>query len=77
MDPEYARQNQAFVARALGRSEGWSEPEVVSKVVWDAATDGTDQIRYLAGADAVAMNEMRQSSTDEAWVQMMKTNFGI
>jgi NAD(P)-dependent dehydrogenase (short-subunit alcohol dehydrogenase family) len=77
MDPEYARQNQAFVTRALGRSEGWSEPEVVSKVVWDAATDGTDQIRYLAGADAVAMNEMRQSSTDEAWVQMMKTNFGI
>ena len=29
-----------------------SEPEVVAEVIYQAATDGTDQLRYTAGDDA-------------------------
>ena len=34
-------------------AESGSEPEVVSEVIYQAATDGTDQLRYTAGDDAV------------------------
>lgn len=31
----------------------FSEPEVIADVVYEAATDGKNQLRYMAGADAV------------------------
>ncbi|MFJ9371302.1 SDR family oxidoreductase [Nocardia sp. NPDC101769] len=37
----------------------YSEPEQIAEVVYQAATDGTDQLRYLAGADAKATYETR------------------
>jgi len=77
LDPEYDRQVTAFTTTAMARTDGWSEPRVVSEAVWEAATDGTDKIRYLAGEDAKQMAAGRSQMDDEAWVAMMKTNFGI
>ena len=77
VDPEYGRQMQAFIAAATGRSDGWSEPSVVSDVVVEAVTDGTDRIRYLAGADAEAMWQGRTQMGDTDWVAMMTERFGL
>lgn len=77
LDAEYARQVEAFIKTAQGRSDNWSDPRVVSEVVWGAVTDGSDKIRYLAGGDAKQMAAARNNMTDEAWVKMMKDNFGI
>jgi hypothetical protein len=35
--------------------------------VYEAATDGKDQLRYIAGADAKAMYAMRLQLGDEAF----------
>jgi len=45
--------------------EQYSDPEQVAEVVYRAATDGTDQLRYLAGADARATYESRLQLGEE------------
>jgi hypothetical protein len=34
--------------------ETYSTPEQIAEVVYEAATDGKDHLRYLAGADGTA-----------------------
>ena len=45
----------------------YSSPEQIAEVVYEAATDGKDQLRYIAGADAKAMYAMRSQLGDEAF----------
>ncbi len=42
------------------RAESYSSPEAIAEVVYEAATDGKDQLRYYAGEDAKAFYKMRQ-----------------
>ena len=44
-----------------------STPGQVADVVYQAATDGTDQLRYLGGADVEATYAMRQQLGDDAF----------
>ena len=36
-----------------------SKPEQIAEVVYEAATDGKEQLRYVAGADAIATYQRR------------------
>lgn len=54
-----------------------STPEIIAEVIYTAATDGTDTLRYRAGADAEQLLTARKNMTDEAFFAMMKTNFQI
>lgn len=49
-----------------------SAPEVVADVIWQAATDGTDQLRYRAGADAHALLDARKTQDDATFMGEMK-----
>ncbi len=51
--------------------------EVVADVIYGAATDGSDRLRYTAGDDAHAIIANRQASDDAAFIAAMKTQFGI
>lgn len=54
------------------------EPEEVAEVIWSAATDGTDQLRYISGDGAVELLGGRYSSAqDEAFVAGLRKNFGL
>ena len=44
----------------------FSEPDAIAQVVYDAATDGKDQLRYTAGPDAVKAYALRQQLGLEA-----------
>jgi NAD(P)-dependent dehydrogenase (short-subunit alcohol dehydrogenase family) len=44
-----------------------STPESIAEVVYEAATDGKEQLRYLAGPDANAMYAQRQEQGVEAF----------
>jgi len=51
---------------------GWDEnnfssAELIAGVVYEAATDGKDNLRYLAGADAIASYAQRLQVGDEAF----------
>jgi NAD(P)-dependent dehydrogenase (short-subunit alcohol dehydrogenase family) len=67
-----ARQN------AGGTPTGKIEPAEVAEVVWTAVTDGTDQLRYLAGDGARTVLGQRYSAEqDEAFVAGMRAAFGL
>ncbi len=54
-----------------------SEPIVVAEVIYTAATDGTNQLRYPAGADARALLEQRKAQDDATFLQGIKKQFGL
>ena len=53
----------------------YSTPEQIAEVVYEAATDGKDQLRYVAGADAKSMYAMRLQLGDEAFRKAMAQQF--
>ncbi|PWJ58659.1 NADP-dependent 3-hydroxy acid dehydrogenase YdfG [Dyadobacter jejuensis] len=54
-----------------------SPSELVAEVIYGAATDGSDQLRYRAGADAEQMLSARGAMSDEAFIDMMKQQLDI
>jgi NAD(P)-dependent dehydrogenase (short-subunit alcohol dehydrogenase family) len=66
--PAYAELVEKAVAafRDPERTRGYSTPEQIAEVVYEAATDGKDQLRYLAGEDARALYAQRKEAGDEA-----------
>ena len=62
----------ALVAKAYAffrspeRATGYSTAEQIAEVVYEAATDGKTQLRYLAGEDAKALYAQRKAVGDEA-----------
>ncbi|MBX9601073.1 MAG: SDR family oxidoreductase [Bryobacteraceae bacterium] len=54
-----------------------SPPELVAEVIYQAATDGSAQLRYAAGEDAKAILAMRPGLSDADYVVMLKQRFGI
>jgi NAD(P)-dependent dehydrogenase (short-subunit alcohol dehydrogenase family) len=53
----------------------YSTPEEIAEVVYEAATDGKDQLRYVAGADAKAIYALRMQLGDEAFRKAMAQQF--
>lgn len=48
-----------------------SPPSLVAEVIYDAVTDGTNQLRYRAGDDANFLLDSRKKMTDEEFFAMM------
>ena len=55
--------------------ETYSTPEQIAEVVYEAATDGKDQLRYVAGADAKATYATRLQIGDEAFRKAIAEQF--
>jgi NAD(P)-dependent dehydrogenase (short-subunit alcohol dehydrogenase family) len=53
----------------------YSSPEEIAEIVYQAATDGKDDLRYVAGSDAKAMYEMRLQIGGEAFRKAMAQQF--
>ena len=58
-----------------GQMETYSSPAQIAEVVYEAATDGKDQLRYVAGEDAKATYAMRLQIGDEAFRKAMNQQF--
>ena len=54
-----------------------NSPDLVADVIFNAATDGTNTLRYAAGADAEHLLEARKTMNDAEFLSMMKTNLNI
>ena len=55
--------------------ESHSSPAQIAEVVYEAATDGKDQLRYVAGEDARATYAMRLQVGDEAFRKGLQKQF--
>ena len=53
----------------------FSSAEQIAAVVYEAATDGRDKLRYVAGEDAKALYAQRLQLGDEAFRKQMEQNF--
>ncbi|MEM9863746.1 MAG: SDR family oxidoreductase [Myxococcota bacterium] len=58
-------------------AESGSEAQVVSEVIYEAATDGTDRLRYTAGPDAAEIIKSRKLADDVTFLAGIKEQFGI
>jgi len=71
----------ALVDKVMGvitdpkQMETYSSPEQIAEVVYEAATDGKDQLRYVAGADAKATYATRLQLGDEAFRKAIRQQF--
>jgi NAD(P)-dependent dehydrogenase (short-subunit alcohol dehydrogenase family) len=57
----------AAVFRSPERAAKYSTAEQIAEVVYEAATDGKDQLRYVAGEDARASYAQRKAVGDEVF----------
>lgn len=68
---------QAFLAAMGPMAENASSPELVADILLAAATDGKDQLRYEAGADAVQLLAARRAADDASFLGGMRAQFGL
>ncbi len=54
-----------------------SEPIVVAEVIWNAVTDGSDNLRYTAGDDAKTLMSNRDNQDDQIFIGSVKSQFGL
>jgi NAD(P)-dependent dehydrogenase (short-subunit alcohol dehydrogenase family) len=54
-----------------------SEPEVIVDVIYTAATDGTNQLRYIAGEDAKLVIGVKQSVDDREYMDYMTRRYKL
>jgi len=76
---EYQPLVQAFVeAMSTMDTSSYQQPEEVAEIIWQAATDGSDQLRYVSGEGAEATLGRRYSlEQDEAFVAGMRATYGL
>lgn len=71
---------QGIVAKMMagfGSATHASEPSVVAEVIFSAATDGTQRMRYTAGEDAKELMANRKQYDDETFRQGVKKRFDL
>ncbi len=54
-----------------------SPPELVAEVIYGAATDDSNQMRYRAGADAHQLLDARRAMEEDAFIQNIKAQFQL
>ncbi|MGB1236705.1 MAG: SDR family oxidoreductase [Pseudomonadales bacterium] len=80
MDPEqpdYTPVIEKVQAAFAGLSEYASTPGRVAEVIWQAATDGRDQLRYRAGEDAEQLLDARKAQSDEVFFDMLRNSLKL
>jgi hypothetical protein len=58
------------------RAQRLATSEDVAKAIFDAATDGTDRLRYVATDDIKPPIKARRETSEEAYMAFMKRQFG-
>ncbi len=60
------------VFEGLRRSRGLATSDAVAKVIFEAATDGTDQLRYVATDDIRPLIDKRRGSSEAEYMAFMR-----
>lgn len=81
-NPELTEYNEFvnFFMQAMAKASNpkiLSTPDIIADVIYKAATDETNTLRYRAGADAEQLLTARASMNDAEFFGMMKAQFGM
>ncbi|PUZ28992.1 short-chain dehydrogenase/reductase [Chitinophaga parva] len=74
---EYQPLVQKLMSSVPTMYQNASPGSVVAQVIYEAATDGSDQLRYTAGEDAKAIIANRKQLDDAAIIKGVKSQFGL
>jgi len=74
---EYQNLVNSLMAAMPTMTENASPASVVAEVIFKAATDGTDQLRYTAGEDSKMLMANRQQYDDATFMSGIKSQFGL
>ena len=69
----FIEQTNAFFGKLI---KGIAEPETIAEVVYNAVTDGTKRLRYMAGDDVKHFVEARRTMSDEDYENYMRAQIG-
>lgn len=58
------------------RAERLATSEDVAKAIFDATTDGTDRLRYVATEDIKPLVKARRETSEETYMALMRDRFG-
>ncbi|QRR00177.1 SDR family oxidoreductase [Dyadobacter sandarakinus] len=73
--PAYIELENKLFANIDNMMEAASTPDQIAAIVFEAATDGKDQVRYVAGADANALYARRLQIGSETFRQEIRDQF--
>jgi len=71
--PDYQEIEEKLFSAVDGMMNAASSAEDIAEIVYEAATDGKDQIRYVAGPDANAMYQRRLEIGNEEFRKEIRT----
>jgi NAD(P)-dependent dehydrogenase (short-subunit alcohol dehydrogenase family) len=71
-DDFVSRTTEAFANMSAARTVSSSE---AARVIYGAATDGTDRLRYLVGDDSRGFIKARRETSDEEYMAFMRSRF--
>jgi len=74
---EYGEFLQKVMAGMQNAGSNSSEPIIVAEKIYEAATDGKKQLRYIAGTDAEQIIAARKQLDDDAYMALMKQQMGL
>lgn len=74
---EYGPFIQKVMAGMQETASQGSEPILVAEKIFEAATDGKSQLRYIAGPDAEQIIAARKQLDDDAYMALIKQQTGI
>lgn len=74
---EYQNIVNALMTAMPTMAENASPASVVAQVIFEAATDGKNQLRYTAGEDAKILIANRQQYDDATFIGGIKSQFGL
>jgi short-subunit dehydrogenase len=74
---EYQKIVGALMAAMPAMAQNASPSSVVAEVIFEAATDGKNQLRYTAGEDAKMLIANRQQYDDATFIRGIKAQFGL
>ncbi len=74
---EYQPVVEAVMGAFGATMEQASAPEAIAEVVYEAATDETDRLRFEAGPDARQVLASRREADDQSFMAGIKAQFGL
>jgi NAD(P)-dependent dehydrogenase (short-subunit alcohol dehydrogenase family) len=74
---DYGRLVQALMGWGQRDPDQASEPSVIAEVIYEAVTDGTDQLRYTAGEDAEMLMAARKEQDDPTFLAGVRKQMGL
>jgi len=66
------RMNAMFAGMQAGRKTSADE---VAEIIYGAATDGTDRLRYLVGEDVGGLVQAKREMSDQGYIEFVKSLF--